>query len=373
MTEESSFSIDENWTTLLRFLPSGWMNKAKELNALTRLRGFSGPDVLLRVMLLHLVNGHSLRVTTTLAREGGLANISDVALFKRIKSAGDWFLWMAQEMRNAWLADPGKQPTPQLCFRAVDATVVNEPGATGSTWRIHYSIQLNTLACDEVHITTERTGESFTNFAVNKGDVFLGDRGYHSTAGIFHIVDNGGHVIVRMRSSVNFYNLLAERFELLDRISDMSEGEVREYPILLQKGGRTLPCRVCVVKKTEEMAQKSRHAAQLRANRKGQRLQPETLEFSGYVLILSTLPSAYRAESIMEIYRQRWQIELVFKRLKSLLGVGHLRKQDEGSSRAWLQGKLFVAMLLETFIRAGEAFFPWGYPIPVEESEKPLA
>ncbi|MDL2317451.1 hypothetical protein LJC59_10365, partial [Desulfovibrio sp. OttesenSCG-928-A18] len=68
-----------------------------------------------------------------------------------------------------------------------------------------------------------------------------------------------------------------------------------------------------------------------------------------------------------------WQIELVFKRLKSLLGVGHLRKQDEDSSRAWLQGKLFVAMLLETFIRAGEAFFPWGYPIPVEESEKSLA
>ena len=53
---------------------------------------------------------------------------------------------------------------------------------------------------------------------------------------------------------------------------------------------------------------------------------------------------------VLETYRARWQIELVFKRLKSLLGLGHLRKMDLDGSKAWLHGKLFVAMLLETMI-----------------------
>lgn len=366
-------SIDSNWQALLYYLPFGWEKKAKELNALSRLRGFSSPEVLLRVMLLHLASGHSLRVTSALAREGGLADISDVALFKRLKLSGDWFLWMAKELRKSWQADLGKQFTSLDRIRVVDATVVNEPGVTGSTWRIHYSVQLDSLSCDEAHITTESTGESFCNFAVNEGDILIGDRGYHSAKGIMHVVDNGGHVMVRMRSSVNFYDLLAKQFDLLAQIRDMSEGEVREYPITIQKDGRHIACRVCVVKKTAEMSEKSKKAVRERANRKDQELRAETLEYAEYVLVLTTLPLSYSAEQIVELYRQRWQIELVFKRLKSLIGVGHLRKQDEESSRAWLHGKLFVAMLLETFIRAGEAFFPWGYPLPVAEKEKSLA
>jgi Transposase DDE domain. len=373
MTDEGMISIEQNWKTLLSFLPEGWREKANGLNALRRARGFSDAEVLLRVMMIHLASGHSLRVTSALAREGGLASVSDVALFKRLKLSGEWFLWMAQEMRRRWLADLGERTVAEPNLRVVDATLVKEPGATGSTWRIHYAMQLETLSCDEVYVTTEKTGESFERFSVQAGDIFLGDRGYHARAGIFHIVDHGGHVVVRMRSRVNFYDLSAKRFDILKRIKDMSEGEVREYPIAIGKAGRTISCRVCVVKKTKEMAQKSRHAAQNRAKRKGQVLQAETLEFADYVLILTTLPSSYCAESIMEMYRQRWQIELVFKRMKSLLGVGHLRKQDMESSRSWLQGKLFVAMLLETFIRAGEAFFPWGYVTPVAEETKSVA
>jgi hypothetical protein len=57
----------------------------------------------------------------------------------------------------------------------------------------------------------------------------------------------------------------------------------------------------------------------------------------------------------------RWQIELVFKRMKSILGLGHLSKKDPLSAQAWLEGKLFVGLLIELMVDAAGSFFPWGY------------
>lgn len=72
------------------------------------------------------------------------------------------------------------------------------------------------------------------------------------------------------------------------------------------------------------------------------------------------------ASAIMELYRQRWQVELAFKRLKSLLQLGHLKKFDEQGAKAWLQGKLLVACLIETLILTAEHFSPWGDQEPQE-------
>ena len=59
----------------------------------------------------------------------------------------------------------------------------------------------------------------------------------------------------------------------------------------------------------------------------------------------------------------RWQIELVFKRLKSLAQLGHVPKHDDRSSRAWLYGKLLVTLLAQKLIRIGRDISPSGYPL----------
>jgi hypothetical protein len=68
----------------------------------------------------------------------------------------------------------------------------------------------------------------------------------------------------------------------------------------------------------------------------------------------------------------RWQIELVFRRLQSLLGLGHLPKYDDRSWRAWLYGKLLLAPLTQKPIRTGRDISPWGYCLP-ESAGQPLA
>jgi len=80
------------------------------------------------------------------------------------------------------------------------------------------------------------------------------------------------------------------------------------------------------------------------------------------VLVFTTRSTGSAAE-VLESYRMRWQIELVFKRLKSLAQLGHVPKHDDRSSRAWVYGKLLVALLAQKLIRIGRDISPWGYPL----------
>ena len=75
---------------------------------------------------------------------------------------------------------------------------------------------------------------------------------------------------------------------------------------------------------------------------------------------------------MLDLYRLRWQAELAFKRLKSLLNVGHLPKYDPRSSRAWLQAKLLTALLIERLLIESKLFSPWGYPLSALKPVEPL-
>jgi len=91
--------------------------------------------------------------------------------------------------------------------------------------------------------------------------------------------------------------------------------------------------------------------------------RPETLEFAKYVLVFTTR-SVGSAEEILQLYRMRWQIELAYKRLKSLAQLGHPPKHDGQSSRAGLYGKLFVVLLAQKAIRVGRDISPSGRASP---------
>jgi transposase len=86
-----------------------------------------------------------------------------------------------------------------------------------------------------------------------------------------------------------------------------------------------------------------------------------------YVFVFTTVcADVLSATKVMSLYRSRWQIELVFKRLKSIIGIGHLPKYEPESAKAWLHGKLFCALLIESLVRAARFFSPWGYPLEVQ-------
>ena len=141
----AAFEGLDNWEVLQQFLPRGWEDQARTSGALRRTRGVDDAASLLRVVLMHLAQGFSLAETAVLAREAGLAEMSSVALFKRLRASESWLLWLAQQLGGV---GQGVWAAPQRVVRAIDATVVSEPGSTGTDWRLHYGLRLADLRCD---------------------------------------------------------------------------------------------------------------------------------------------------------------------------------------------------------------------------------
>jgi hypothetical protein len=361
--------LDE-WELLVRFLPEGWQKQARERGALRRQgRKFASIEALLRTLLIHLAEGCALKETATRARLAGLADISGVGVWKRLRQSGEWLRWMSEGVMRQWVARlPGDLLPGPRRLRLVDATAISEPGSTGSDWRIHYAVELGTLQCDFVEVTDVGEGETFQRFPVAKGDLLVADRGYAHRGGIAHVVGGGGDVLVRMNlATLPLETESGKPLHLLRRLETLRVGQVGEWPCWVApegNRGERIAARVCAVKRSRAATELARRAVLRTASRKGKRLQADTLKACAYVFVLTTVPSHHlRAESILEVYRGRWQVELVFKRLKTILRLSHLPKQDPQGARAWLHGKLLVAFLVEALIHAGESFFPWGYPL----------
>lgn len=357
---------EDDWQVVTTFLPPGWEEKAKELKALQRCRKFQNAGALLRTLLIHLSEGCSLRETSARAGQGELVDITDVGLLKRLKVSGEWFRWMAAGVKHEWVGHAGAALWEEgLRIRVIDGSVICEPGSTGSTWRIHYSIELPTLQCNEVYVTTPKTGESFKQFTVQPGDLFLGDRAYGTRGGVAHVVLGGGNVLVRINLT-NFPMVHENRevFSVLDKLRTLKDTGVGDWDVWIEHEGTIYPGRLCAIRKSRKAAEEAKQKIYREAKKKKRVVKPETLEAAEYIFVFTTLGrDKFSPETVLEIYRLRWQIELVFKRLKSIIGIGHLKKTDPIGTKAWLHGKLLVAMLIEAMITAGMSFFPWGYPI----------
>jgi hypothetical protein len=370
--------MDEDWPLLLSMMPSGWQELARETQALKGLRQDKDVSVCLRILLLHLACGYSLRETAVRAREAQLADLSDVALLKRLRKSKNWLQALCCRLleEQATLT----RPVTGLSLRLIDATVVQEPGPTGSTWRIHYSLRWPQLSCDYFELTATEgkgNGESLTHFPVQAGEHLLADRGYSNYASVQHVAAHGAVVTVRLNpQAVRLVDVAQKPFALRQKLRSLKKtNQAGCWPVALTGAAGQTPVvgRLCVLRKSHAAIAKARATAIRSANRNGHELQPATLLYAEYVMVFTTAPPSLTAQQILEIYRLRWQIELVFKRFKQLAQLGHLPKEDEESSKAWLYGKLFVALLTERLIQRAESFSPWGYDMATTPESKSLA
>lgn len=355
-----------DWDLVTQFFPKGWEDQAKELGAITRLRKIKSASELLRLLLIHIADGCSLREASARAKHGGIATVSDVALLKRLKASSEWFRWMATEL----LSRRGIDLTPpdwlkEFTVKTVDASVISEPGSTGTDWRLHYSMKLYSLRCDQFLLTRQETGESFQNFDIRNNDLMIADRAYGRLKGMKHVQDSGGHYIVRLKSkSFKMYDADGIEYSILSGASSLSIGKIQDLEVFVgPKNSSRDSVRICVIRKSDEEAEKSMRKALLNCSRKQRKVYQETIELHRYIILATSLPRSISKHQIAALYRMRWQVEVAFKRLKSIMGLGHLPKKDKASAHAWLHGKLFVALLVQSIVDEGIFFSPWGYPM----------
>jgi hypothetical protein len=357
--------LDEEWKLITGFLPPWWREAARETGALTRARGVKDADTLLRLILLHAAGGLSLRQATARAKTVGLASVSDVALLKRMRAAEPWLRSLSAGMlaHSRFTSELPALPS-KWRIRVVDATTIEEPGATGTDWRVHYTLLLPSLECDFFEVTDVKGGETYKRVPVRRGDIILGDRGYSHREGVAHVVTKHGDVVVRLNTT-SFPLLSRGRpFAILPALRSLKGHSPGEWPVEFEAGKRRFKGRFCAVRNSKAAAEKAKRKAQKASVKKHKKTRAETLEAAEYTFLLTTLPTSdFPTWLVLELYRVRWQVELAFKRIKSLLAAGHVPKQNERSCKAWIQAKLLTVLLIEELVGAAGLFSPWGFAL----------
>jgi uncharacterized protein YegP (UPF0339 family) len=353
-------------------LPEDLDDRARQHEFFQRARGLTDAERWLRLILIHVAGGLSLEQTAVRARELGLAEISAVALFKRLRKAEPWLKDLCQHLLAEQQKRLGRCVWPsRYRVRVVDATDVQEPGSTGTDWRIHYSIRLPELICDHYELTDNSQGEKLARFNFHKNELILADRGYSHWAGAAKVLDSGAALLLRWHPSVfPLRTAKGNIFKPLKHLRHLSKQTAGEWKVKFSYAGKHYPLRLCALRKSRTAAERARRKAVQKAKGGGKTLSAEALALADYILVLTSLPPEFSASEVLQLYRCRWQVELAFKRLKSLLGAGHVPKSDDRSARAWMQAKILTALLLERLLLEAKIFSPWGYDL---RDIKPLA
>jgi hypothetical protein len=356
--------VEFQWPYLIAFLggEKRLTELARETGAFERARKIASPSDLLRLLLFRVGGGHSLMDTATVAAEAGLGDLSDAALVKRFAKAGDWLGRLLCEA----IGRDERERLPGLSVDVVDATTVGRKGSKGTDHRLHVRIDLASNRVVEAELTDAKGGETLDRFAIRPGGVVIADAGYGHRAALGRIAERGASFLVRFSwSNLPLENEAGEAIDLLATLETLPEAEPAEFPVFFRTPeDRCVAARLVAIRKSEPAAAHARERVRRERSKKTGHIDLRTLQFAGFTFLLTNLSEDVSTASVLALYRFRWQIEMKFKVLKSLLDLDHIPARTDQGVRVWVFAKLLLALLIDALIEQAESFSPWGYPIP---------
>ena len=334
---------------MLSLLPRDLEESARAHNALVRRRSVPNAEALIRMALAYAVSDLSLKDVAAWASALGVASITGPGLFYRLREAEDW---LKVVLARTLAEDIRDRPTG-LRLRAVDATVINGPGAMGTEFRVHVLSDPATGAFQAVEVTDQHEGEGYKRHPIQAGEVVLGDQAYSTARGIFAVRQADAHVVVRL----NPYAIRAcgenrERILLLDEVERIPRVGVVEFKVMI-------PVPPEKRTKTHKTWDTGKAVAWIPTRVVAARTRQEKV-----IWVLTTLPpEALSGPRVLELYRLRWQIELLFKRLKSLLHMDTLPSRQGPTAKPWMLSRLLAAALAQKLVQPSGPLSPWGYEL----------
>ena len=352
---EMEIDILDHWPEVRSRLPAGF-----DLEATARLRGafarareVKDAETLLRLALAYGACGMSLRETCAWAEAAGIASLSDPSLIERLAKAAPWL----GDVVAALVAEQAHIAAERWAgyrLRALDGTSICQPGADRTTWRVHAGYGLAAAQMDYIELTDGHGAETLRRLPYQPGDIALADRYYARLRDLRPVIDAGADLIVRTGwNSLRLLHPDGGCFDLFAALAAQAEqeGEVRvRVDEGIKKALPTPPLilRLVIRRKDPKQAQAEQRRLLKDAKKRGKRPDPRSLEAANYILLLTSLPAdAFPAADVLALYRFRWQIELAFKRMKSLADLDELPAKKPELARAWIYARLIAILLAE--------------------------
>lgn len=354
------------WQTIASFLPPEYEALAAEHRQVETKFGnakIRDADTLLRFILLHVGADLPLRQTVVLMAEAGLPSLSPMRLHKKMGRAAPYLRALVERMVD-WPTVGAPERWGGYVFSAVDATIVCGPGATGIDARVHTKLRVADVALSDVQVTDASEGEMFRRFTWEPGELAVGDRAYFTPSGIQHVVAAGADVLVRYRlGSVELYAPDGEALDPLTALAHLEVNEIADLDVVAKlpremRHGRLIACRL-----PDDVVERARE--KLRREKRSE-LSERVSEVAKYVIVFTTAErSRLDANRCLQGYRLRWQIELQFKRWKSLCGFDLLPNQRDDTTLAWLYAKVLLGLLLDRMASIPAGLSPPEHPAAI--------
>jgi hypothetical protein len=371
MPQQASPTADD-WSALLARLPPDLNldELARTSGAIQRRRGdgIADGETLLRLCLARGPGGKSLQETAGWAYQIGLAELTGQSLNERLHRSVGFLSAITQRLLAARAGPPVLWS--ERCVQLTDASTVSRPGSKGTDWRIHAVYDLGRGGFNHLEISDGRGAESLLRCAPAAGEVVVADRGYARARELRECLDAFGpqarDFIVRVGwNALILLDAEGHPFNLIDRLTRLP-AETRPYEWTVHavldrsKHPRLLPLRLIAQPLPADKAEINRKKLQRHASRSQAKLDPRSLIAGGFLVLVTSLPDAIPAGEICAVYRLRWQIELAFKRLKSLIHIDRLPTRTEPGSLSWLYAHLILALLSDDMNQELLESFPSG-------------
>jgi len=373
-------TAEQDWQRLVEErLPADLEDQAQALKAFQRARGLPSALHLLRGLLYYVLSHSSLRDVSVWSRLIGLTSkvISRQAWDKRLLASADWLLWLF----NALLAAPkGSFGVQSQRILLVDATHVSCREKRADTWRLHTAYDLLAGRLAWLRISTRHVGEGFAHLLMRSGDIVVGDGAYSRAKQLLAVAAAQAFSLVRYSAAhLPLYAPAApewtqeQRLDVLAWLRTLPPGLYERQAMVVEQES-CLPVRLIALVLPEKQTEALRRQKQRQARDKGRTLSPEALFLAGFVLLLTTLPAqSWPQERLLELYRARWQIEVLFKRIKQVLAMHLLPAQTPQSAQAMICALLVAWMLIEEDVEELRRQLTEGEPVECPLSSWRLA
>jgi len=216
-------------------------------------------------------------------------------------------------------------------IKIIDGSMVVQEGTKGKkggkSLRIHTCHSLTKSSTGNIKLTDERTSESVKVLPINPGDIILGDAGFGKGTAIEYVVSKKADAL--FRATPNHMKLTKDKKgkKKIDMAGKLSKAkkDVLDFTCYIHTAnGKYQKIRVIASRLPEEKAILAVKRKKRSASKKQSSIKASTLIFAKWVILITTLGKEYSAMELLELYRARWQVELLFKRFKQSFKISRL-------------------------------------------------